>query len=278
MKAKKFLALILALMLVLGLVSCSNNEDVEFTSGTTGDKTSNASPESDESSEEQADNSNPSNVEDAELIQFEAPEKGETIAVFTTNYGVIKMRLFPEEAPLAVENFETLISEGYYDGITFHRVINDFMIQGGDPTGTGSGGESCWGEDFDIELSKKLFNFRGALSMANTGMPTSNSSQFFIVQAPTVSADYFDMLAEYGYPVENIPENVKQKYVEVGGYPSLDANYYPEDLGMLGYTVFGQVFEGMEVVDAIAAVETDDSDKPLEDVVIEKAELVEYDG
>lgn len=275
MKAKRFLALILAMLLVLGLVSCSNSENVETTSG---DKTSNASQQSSEDEDVQADASQQSNVADAELIQFEAPEKGETVAVFTTNYGVIKMRLFPEEAPLAVENFETLIKDGYYDGITFHRVINDFMIQGGDPTGTGMGGESCWGEDFDIELSKKLFNFRGALAMANTGRPTSNNSQFFIVQAPTVSADYFDMLASYGYPVENIPENVKEKYVEVGGYPSLDANYYPTDLGMVGYTVFGQVFEGMDVVDTIAAVATDENDKPLEDVIIEKAELVEYDG
>lgn len=270
MKAKRFLALILALILAFGLVSCGKNEDDETGAG---DSVSGASSNSSTSSDSQQ-----ANNEDVKFIQFEAPKKGEKIVVFTTNYGVIKMRLFPEEAPLAVENFETLVSEGYYDGITFHRVINDFMIQGGDPTATGMGGESCWGSEFDIELSKNLFHFRGALAMANTGRATSNSSQFFIVQAKTVSEDYFDMLSAYGYPVENIPESVKQKYFEVGGFPSLDANYYPADLGMIGYTVFGQVFEGMDVVDAIAAVETNDSDKPLEDVIIEKAELVKYDG
>lgn len=273
MKAKRFLALILALILAFGLVSCGKNEGDETGNG---DNASSASSDLGDSND--SNDSQQANNEDVKFIQFEAPEKGETVAVLTTNYGVIKMRLFPEEAPLAVENFETLINEGYYDGITFHRVINDFMIQGGDPTATGTGGESCWGSDFDIELSKNLFHFRGALAMANTGRATSNSSQFFIVQASTVSEDYFDLLSTYGYPVENIPESVKQKYFEVGGFPSLDANYYPEDLGMVGYTVFGQVFEGMDVVDAIAAVATDDSDKPLEDVVIEKAELVEYDG
>lgn len=269
MKAKGFLALTIALLLMMGLVSCGN--DAETTSGSS--DTSNASQDI-----SKADSDANVTAEEVEFIQLEAPEKGEKIAVFTTNYGVIKMRLFPQEAPLAVENFETLISEGYYNGVTFHRVIKDFMIQGGDPTATGSGGESCWGEDFDIELSKKLFNFRGALSMANTGMPTSNSSQFFIVQAPTVEQGYFDMMAQYGYPVDGIPQSVKDKYYEIGGYPSLDANYYPADLGMVGYTVFGQVFDGMDVVDEIAAVATDGSDKPLENVVIEKAELVEYDG
>ena len=86
------------------------------------------------------------------ILQAEMPAEGEEIAVITTSEGVIKMRLFPEEAPKAVENFQTLAKSGYYDGLTFHRVIEDFMVQTGDPTGTGSGGESCWGEYFEDEV------------------------------------------------------------------------------------------------------------------------------
>ncbi|MEG1870036.1 MAG: peptidylprolyl isomerase, partial [Oscillospiraceae bacterium] len=119
------------------------------------------------------------------LIQFEAPKPEEEVAVIQTNKGVIKVRLFPKEAPKAVENFKTHAKEGYYDGLNFHRVIPGFMIQGGDPEGTGAGGKSIWGEPFEDEFDIKLRNFRGALSMANSG-PKTNGSQFFIVQAPTV--------------------------------------------------------------------------------------------
>lgn len=114
--------------------------------------------------------------------QTAAPEKGEQIAVIQTNLGEIKIRLFPEQAPKTVENFVGLAEKGYYNGIIFHRVIPDFMIQGGDPTGTGTGGESLWGEDFEDEFSPELKNIRGTLSMANRG-PGTNGSQFFIVQA-----------------------------------------------------------------------------------------------
>ena len=116
------------------------------------------------------------------ILQAEMPAEGEEIAVITTSEGVIKMRLFPEEAPKAVENFQTLAKSGYYDGLTFHRVIEDFMVQTGDPTGTGSGGESCWGEYFEDEVSPNLHFYNGAVAMANRG-PDTNGSQFFIVQA-----------------------------------------------------------------------------------------------
>ena len=82
-------------------------------------------------------------------MQLEKPEEGEEIAVLETNMGTIKIRLFPEEAPKTVQNFKELIQKGYYNGITFHRVIEGFMIQGGDPTATGTGGESAFGEDFE---------------------------------------------------------------------------------------------------------------------------------
>src|SRR5699024_7200751 len=106
-------------------------------------------------------------------------------AIMHPNKGSITLNLFPELAPKAVENFIGLEKDNYYNGIIFHRVISDFMIQGGDPTGTGMGGESIWGEQFEDEFTSSLFNIRGALSMANSG-PNTNGSQFFIVTASNV--------------------------------------------------------------------------------------------
>ena len=109
----------------------------------------------------------------------------EALVVMNTTMGPIKIKLFPEQAPKTVENFLTHAENGYYDGIIFHRVIEDFMIQGGDPTGTGMGGESIYGNTFEDEFTMDLFNLKGALSMANAG-PGTNGSQFFIVQASEV--------------------------------------------------------------------------------------------
>lgn len=200
--------------------------------------------------------------------QLDMPQDGEEIAVMTTNKGVIKIRLFSDAAPKAVENFKTHAKEGYYNGLIFHRVINDFMIQGGDPTGTGMGGESIWGEAFEDEFSMSYHNVRGALSMANSGTDT-NGSQFFIVQAKTVDESLLNQMTELnateGY--EGLwSEEVVKAYKENGGTPWLD----------YAHTVFGQVFEGMDVVDTIAAVATDSNDKPVEDVIIEKIEIISY--
>ncbi len=107
------------------------------------------------------------------------------IAVLETNQGLIEIKLFPEAAPKACENFIGLIEKGYYDGIIFHRVIKDFMIQGGDPTGTGTGGSSLWGASFKDEVNSELkFDKQGILAMANSG-PNTNGSQFFITTAKT---------------------------------------------------------------------------------------------
>ena len=190
--------------------------------------------------------------------QLDKPQAGEQIAVMKTNYGEIKIRLFPEYAPKACENFITHAKDGYYDGLIFHRVINDFMIQGGDPTGSGMGGESIWGETFEDEFNPALHNLRGALSMANAG-PSTNGSQFFIVQAKSVPDDMLDQLRtadEKYYPTDCI-----ENYESLGGTPWLDYHH----------TVFGQVFEGMETVDSIAGVKVDFfMNKPVNDVVIEK--------
>jgi len=108
-----------------------------------------------------------------------------TVAVLETNMGTIEIELFPDITPKAVENFTGLANKGYYNGIIFHRVIKDFMIQGGDPTGTGSGGESIWGKSFEDEFSPDLqFDEPGYLAMANAG-PNTNGSQFFITVVPT---------------------------------------------------------------------------------------------
>lgn len=201
---------------------------------------------------------------DMTLEQLKEPQKGEEIAVITTNYGEIKIRLFPEAAPKAVENFKTHAKDGYYNGVSFHRVINDFMIQGGDPDGTGRGGESIWGKPFEDEFSVNYRNFRGALSMANAG-PNTNGSQFFIVQKTETEADIIRQMREAGEK-KGFPEAVVNAYEELGGTYWLDG----------GHTVFGQVFEGMDVVDKIAAVDVDANSKPIEPVVMEKVEIVEY--
>ncbi|AVE82815.1 peptidylprolyl isomerase [Lactiplantibacillus plantarum] len=173
-------------------------------------------------------------------------------ATIKTNFGDIKVQLFPKQAPKSVENFVGLAQKGYYDGIIFHRVIPDFMIQGGDPTGTGMGGESLWGKPFEDEFSQEVFNLRGALSMANAG-PNTNGSQFFIVQKPQLDAGMSDQMKQAGYP-----EEIVTAYGN-GGTPWLDFRH----------TVFGAVSDGMDIVDKIAATETGMQDKPVKDVVIE---------
>ena len=115
------------------------------------------------------------------LPQLELATVDGPVAVIKTNHGEMNIQLFPDQAPKTVANFVALAKSGYYDGVIFHRIIKDFMIQGGDPTGTGMGGESIYGESFEDEFSKELYNIRGALSMANAG-PNTNGSQFFIVQ------------------------------------------------------------------------------------------------
>lgn len=114
-----------------------------------------------------------------------AAQMNDKIAVLETNQGIIEIRLMPEVAPKACENFTSLIEKGYYDGLIFHRVIKNFMIQGGDPTGTGRGGESIWGKPFPDEVSPDVkFDKAGIVAMANAG-PNSNGSQFFITTAKT---------------------------------------------------------------------------------------------
>ncbi len=187
--------------------------------------------------------------------QLDKPQSGEVVAVMHTTLGDISIRLFGDKVPRTVENFVTHSKNGYYDGLIFHRVIKDFMIQGGDPTGTGCGGESIYGEKFQDEFHPELHNIRGALSMANAG-PNTNGSQFFIVEASEVPDGMLDQMR--GMADRGFPENTVKAYSEVGGTPWLDFRH----------SVFGQVFDGMNVVEKIASVKTNGADRPIEDVKI----------
>ena len=195
-------------------------------------------------------------------LQTALPKPEDLTAIMHTNMGDIKIKLFPNEVPKTVKNFVELSKSGYYNGIIFHRVIKDFMIQGGDPTGTGMGGSSIYGEKFQDEFNENLHNIRGALSMANAG-PNTNGSQFFIVQANTIPdgmTDQMKRLVDRGFPEESIAD-----YEALGGTPWLDFKH----------SVFGFVYEGMDVVDDIANVRTMAGDKPMHDVVIEGIDIIE---
>lgn len=171
--------------------------------------------------------------------QHKAPEKGEVVAIIHTNYGDIKMRFFPEAAPLAVNNFIALAKEDRYDNTIIHRIFHPATsgisgIQGGDYTNfNGSGGISIYGVDFGYEISEYLSNTRGSVAMAHSRVPDSNGSQFYI----------------------NQDDNSK-----------LDGKY----------TVFGQVYEGLDVLDAIYAVQTDSSETPLTQINVTSIEITTY--
>ncbi|WP_409022268.1 peptidylprolyl isomerase [Dellaglioa sp. P0083] len=183
--------------------------------------------------------------------------KKEAVVDIQTTKGNIKIKLFPEYAPKAVKNFITHSKKGYYNNTLFHRVINEFMIQGGDPKGDGTGGESIYGHTFGAEISSNLYHIRGALAMAQTSEPDSIGSQFYIVQNNqdvSTSADIKD----------GTPSKIIDAYKN-GGTPSLDGTY----------TVFGQVIKGMDVVDKIAAVAVNSSDKPTTNVKVKTIKVLQ---
>ena len=236
-------------------------------------------------------------------FQTEKPAEGEQVAIMHTSMGDIAIRFFPEAAPKAVENFLTHAKNGYYNGLTFHRIIDDFMIQGGDPKGTGTGGESIWGKSFEDEFDKKLMNLRGSLSMANSGVNT-NGSQFFINQAKPDGKTAAELKRTYDYDTiiqsyctqygmtaaaveaalkqqggispdsRLVPDEVWEVYAQNGGNIHLDGAWRESG----GHTVFGQVYAGMDVVDAIAGVETDSNGLPSEAVTIRTIEVTAYRG
>ncbi len=192
------------------------------------------------------------------IKQLEMPEVGEEICIIHTSSGDIKLRFFENLTPNTAENFKTHAEENYYNGCEFFRTINNFMIQGGDPTNSGRGGESIWGGNFKDEFSDELKHYRGALSMANAG-PNTNGSQFFIVQSSSIPQEHLDYFKLTG--------KVREEYARLGGTPHLDGKH----------SVFGQVFEGMDVVDKIASKKTDRYDHPYESDLIEGIEFVKYE-
>ena len=265
---KKFsIILVLLMCTLLVFTGCSGNvETVDTTTSKTNSSETNSASESDVEDGEKI--LNEFDFKTAAEKQMEMPKDGDTVAVIKVKgYGDIKVKFFPEKAPKAVENFITHAKNGYYDGVTFHRVIEEFMIQGGDPEGTGMGGESIWGTGFGPELALELVPYRGSLCMAMSSLPNSIGSQFFITQA-----NYSEYAHSY-YKNAGFPIGLLEQYKNYGGYVSL----------YLQYTVFGQVYEGIEVVDKIAKVATyteeeGQADKPKKDVIIEKIEVTTYKG
>lgn len=258
--------IIIILALVFILTGCTNEDasNLVTTKSTTTQKQENKTSSNNTVNENPMDNIN---YEEAAKKQMELPTEGETVATIKVkDYGDIKVKFFNDVAPKAVENFTTLAKQGYYNGVIFHRVIDEFMIQGGDPTGTGTGGESIWGKGFGEEIDFGLVPYRGSLCMASTGYGRNGiGSQFFITQANY--SEQTEMLMKQG----GYPEGLIKEYKTYGGYPSL----------YLQYTVFGQVFEGMDIVDKIAKVQTHttangQADKPVKDVIIEKVEVTTY--
>lgn len=304
---KKFLALLLCICLVFCFAGCGEGEKDKNTMG----KLPENPPVKPQFT---AVGENGSRTDDPVGFQLELPEIGEEIAVLETSMGNMYIRLFPESAPIAVANFKGLVSAGYYNGITFHRVAKDFVIQGGDPKGTGAGGTSVWGGEFEDEFNANLLNIRGSLSMANAGLNT-NGSQFFINHnSEPVSKSYFNYSAIYNQLENTNADTLKAEYEQYKSQLTqfADADAYVKavidqhigkkmlfsDLvsdeaweiykncggniildgafkgGYGGHSVFGQVFKGISVLDAIAGVQVNaENDKPLTDVTINKAYL-----
>jgi peptidyl-prolyl cis-trans isomerase B (cyclophilin B) len=244
---KRLLSLCMISVIAAGLTACGEKPSNETTSGNATQATTEA-PASETVNK------------DVLEQQYAGPKVGDTIAsIHVKDMGTIQVHFFPEQAPKAVENFVTHSQNGYYDGVSFHRVINDFMIQGGDPEGTGAGGESIWGEDFENECTDELLVTRGSLCMANAG-PDTNGSQFFITQVPAeiMSEQYFS---------GPMTQEMMEVYMEKGGAPWLQGQH----------TVFGQVFNGMDVVDAIAAMDSDGQGTPSGPIIIENIEISTYE-
>lgn len=286
-KSKRILSVLLIPMCFLGMAACSSGKAASSAASSSSSPVSSGAGTAGSSSAS-------SHASAAEPLgyQLNKPAAGEEVAVFTTTMGTVKMRLFPDEAPKTVENFRGLIQKGYYNGLIFHRVIKNFMVQTGDPKGDGTGGESIWNKPFADEFNKNLVNIRGAVAMANSG-PNTNGSQFFIDQAgpSTFSGwDYYQkafqvfqsnpqgFVQQYQYPWVDMNKATKayeNLYVKEGGNPGLDGAY---NIIGRGHTVFAQVYEGMDVVDKIASVAVDSQSKPVKPVKISRAELQKYKG
>lgn len=237
------------------------------------------------------------------------PKSGDLIATFEIeDYGTIKAVLFPEAAPVGVENFQKLCDAGYYKGLTIHRVVKNFMFQGGSKNGDGTGGDAMVNNGrFSIETAQNARHFYGALCYANAGS-INNTTQFYIVNnkasqdidaygadegQKTIDSDMEYLNKNYkqfdqdmiDYYLSKVKYNqntvdflkyatteIKDRYKQVGGAPSLDGNY----------TVFGQVYEGFDVIDTLSAVEVEDNgdkeeSKPVKDIIIKNVTVSTFE-
>ena len=203
-------------------------------------------------------------------FQMEKPEKGELIVVIESSMGTIKMRLFPDEAPIAVANFLSLVGQEYYDGLVIHRVAKDYVVQGGDPKGTGRGGDKGVDRPMESSFNGKTCLLRGAVSYAHSGDPSAAKSQFFIVQSKTnpQAADVRQKETEGKYPA-----GTTDLYDQYGGTPGLDGV-------ITDYTfiTFGQVFEGLDVVDNMNDIKTSPAGDgyPNIEITLETVRLEKY--
>lgn len=207
--------------------------------------------------------------------QFQTPAEGDLVAVFATSLGEIRAVLYPDAAPMAVQNFVGLARSGYYDGTVIWRVEDGFVVQGGDATGTGNSGSTIWSNTpYPLEADDSLRHYAGALCAAFAagdadGGRAGGGSQFYFVAAQPGSVDSAmqQELKDHGYTADQIAA-----YTAAGGLPYLDNTD----------TVFGQVYAGMEVVDAMAAAQTlegedgADTARPAQDIVIDSVTIITY--
>ncbi len=270
---KKLLALLISTSLICLMAGCGTTDTTVTQTASQNTETTEAQP-----AETEAVNNDPAVLDDesgyTDMVNYTVPKDGEDIVeIVIKDKGTVRIKLFPELMPKACENFTTLVSQGYYDGLTFHRIIEDFMIQGGDPEGTGRGGRSIWGEKFDGGASKYLYHVKGALAYANSGSTATDGSQFYIVVGTKTDKATLDQINEnrllqtgknFSYT-----DKAYEAYAEDGGTSWLDGDY----------TVFGQVFEGMDIVTDICNNTKVDptNNMPVDPVIIEKASVVKYE-
>lgn len=199
-------------------------------------------------------------VKDTDTDQLALPEIDEEIVIFHTSEGDVYFRLFKEDAPKAVENFLSLVKDKKYDGVEFFRSEVNYLLQSGDyENNDGTGGKSKWGKGFKVELSDSLHNIRGALGMARSTALDSQGSQFYVVTRGYASVAYTEEL-------KKTDPDLAKKYEENGGIPELDGEY----------TVFGQAFAGLDVLDRLNSVSVDENNKPTEPIYILSVEITKY--
>lgn len=228
---KKILLFILILVLSVSAVSCGKKPDEESVEPVT-----------------------------SSIRQLSSPAEGDTIVTIVTDKGTIRAVIYRDLVPKTAENFILLAESGYYDGMVIHKVIKDFVIQLGDKTLKGDGGDSYTGKGVEPEFRDDLHSYTGSLGMVAYG-DGLQYSQFFIVAGDTVSDAYFDAMSNAGYPQE-----VMDAFAKLGGQPGFD----------YVYTVFGQVYEGLSIVKEISSQETDKYNRPKKDITVQSITISTY--